>query len=159
MNQMNKPLFITALLLSIAAGCSNDHSAPITEAQPAANTAAPLDCPAITTGYSYLPADVVFRFKHHLRNDRFTQDKQGNTRRRVAMEFLEGGTDTIARQIEQSMLEAGYTLGGIESNPESTVMKFRKKGKALTVVSILSSAGDNPVAPDAVGLVIVNFKP
>lgn len=161
--KMIKPILASALLLASITSCSDDQNTqtpPTVSATPSDTISTGEDpCRKSNSGYAYLPGGVVFRFKHHLRNDRFVQGKAGDVRRRVALELLDGSAGTISRQIEQSMTAAGYNLAGTEASHGKTVMRFRKKGRPLTQISILPSAGANPVSPDAIGLIIVDFKP
>jgi hypothetical protein len=165
-----KALLSLPLLLLIAVGCSPENAGPpvagpdaATKARTASREApAPLpvgNCDA-GSGYAYLPEGVHFPFKHHLRSDRYVENRQGGTHRRVILEYLEGDAATIGAQAKAALVDAGFRhIDDAETNHGGTRSRFHRNGNGMVVLSVFPDPGATPANPRALGTVMVEFSP
>lgn len=157
---MKRTLLIAVGLLAIA-GCNNPRPAVLPVAgTTAATEAAPetaAACPE-ETGYKLFPEAMKLAIPYHLRGDRIYVHKNGQQRRRVTVEFLEGDVGTALAAFEQSMVTAGFKAGPRNDGADGKItMPFSKKGFGTAHVSAMPTVGPKPSNPDAKGVISIDY--
>lgn len=161
-----RTIAFAALCTALLAGCSDKPSPPETTG-PAASAgaesgpepvAAPPDELRPTRGElaAPLPEGVVLPFRYHVRSDGPSATEQGAPRRRMRLEFLEGDVATVAGQVEDALVAAGFTVGGTDTTDAgATRTNYRKDGFGR-VTAVVGPTGD-AVDPEARGLLILDW--
>ena len=157
---MKEILLATAVALALAA-CSRPQPAadiaPTATAETAAIAgAAPLPC--AEPGYALLPKGITLEFPYHLRADRVYLDKQGNERRRVVLEFLDGDVESTLAAADASLVRSGFAARSRRNQPNGNiVVPYARKGTPGITVFGSSTVGPNPSNPAAKGTIALDY--
>lgn len=160
---MSRNLLLAAAVILVA-GC-NQPSLPPNQSNSTAATPAPATTGAETlppcnglAGYQVLPADITLSFPYHLRADRIYVNKNGQERRRVVLEYLDGDADAILAAVDKSMIVAGFVPRPRKEQPNGNiVIAYAQKAYGSIIVVANASAGDKPSNPAARGTVAFDY--
>lgn len=146
---------LTASILLAACSAQSPEPAPV--AAVADKPVEDIECK--DAGYQLLPAGMQVPFAHHLRADHvFTVKTNGQLRRRVALEFLEGNGESVLSSVDQAMLASGYKTRVRKTQPNGDiVIQYVKKGQGNISVTLVSKMAGNPNHPDTKGVLIYGY--
>lgn len=154
-----KNRLVVAGLFALA-GCSEPVPTTTSESQTAVyepETAIAEKCPELR-GYTFLPEGVAISTPYHLRSDRI-YPKNGQTRRRVAVEVLESDASTAMISFEASIVGAGFVVKSRKDRPDGEhVVTLTKKGAGATQIIANSDVGKRPFHPGAKGLITIDYQ-
>lgn len=155
-NLLAAATLITLLGCSQPAPVTTQADTPVTSAATTPE-AALLACPE-QTGYQLMPAGVSLDIPYHVRVDRIYVHENGDSRRRIVLEYLEGDVETALSAADKSIVAAGFTAQKRRAQPNGEIaIPYAKKGHSSILVIAKASPGDKPSNPAAKGTLALDY--
>ena len=148
---MIKKVLCLGLVAALAACGGNDGAT--TNAGPSGAAAQQV------AGYRPLPGGVELGLNAHLRRDRIYKTKNGDTRRKVVYEVLDGTQQEAVAKVQGARTAAGYVAQPRKDGKrEAFVIPYKKEKAATLNVEFNPRAGRKPSNPKAKHLVTVDWR-
>lgn len=118
-------------------------------------------CPETPPFYSPLPdTSLKFNFPFHLKSDRIYAAGNGEARRGIVLEFLDGDSEQTWSSLDASLIAAGYAPAA-EIKVDQAGKKQRpysKNGAPGLSIAVSSDPSTNPANPDAKGVIWISWR-
>jgi hypothetical protein len=155
---MKSNVLIAAALLAMT-GCTPQSTPPaVTDAAVPAPAQAPEAAACAPAGYQLLPAGIALSIPYHLRADRIYSSKDGQSRRRIVLEYLDSDAGAVLASVESSMLASGFKARPRRDQPNGNiVVPYLKRDFGNLQLVLNPSPGDKPSNPAAKGTLALDF--
>jgi hypothetical protein len=145
---MKKLLILAPLALALAAcGQTEPAPAPVAPVATAPEPATPATpAPSKRKGGKVLPKalpeGVELAFPYHYRNERTLTTKNGDTRQRVTVEYLDDDASVVVPSLVESMKVSGFRkMKQTPRNGGGERLVFKKKSYGTIVVDVIPDSG------------------
>jgi hypothetical protein len=163
---MKKLLILAPLALALAAcGQTEPTPAPVAPVAATSDTAAPVAAApaAKRKGGKAVPADALpegieLSFPYHFRNERTLANKNGSSRQRVTVEYLDDDAATMVPALVESMQAAGFRkMKSMPRNGGGERLVFKKKGYGLVMADVIPDTGQKLAHKRAKGMLWLSW--